>query len=156
MAIRDMEREDDRRASYLLEQPERLTRQMIATPLAQSLLPTLSYLLRPVLPLAFPATTQSLLRSPATIAQCLATAQSEFEHIREPDFEWFRSQNTADRSSGLFGVWSAGNLDGWVGREGPMIRDCLGGEEGGRVKVVPGVPHAFCLSVLILLPPRLG
>ena len=37
-------------------------------------------------------------------------------------------------------------MDGWVGEDGPLVQSCLGGEEGGRVRVVDGVPHAFCLS----------
>ena len=50
-----------------------------------------------------------------------------------------------DTTKGLFGVWSAGNLDGWVGEDGPLVQHSLGGADGGRVKVVDKVPHAFCL-----------
>lgn len=72
--------------------------------------------------------------------------------IREPDFDWYRKQadgNKAlkgDQTSGLFGVWSANNLDRWVGQDGSLVQAILGGEEGGRVKLLKGVPHAFCLS----------
>jgi hypothetical protein len=52
------------------------------------------------------------------------------------------------RTRGLFGVWSAGNLDGWVGEDGPLVQHSLGGLEGGRVRVVDKVPHAFCLCEL--------
>lgn len=104
-------------------------------------------LLRPVLPFTtFPATTLSLLRSPETVRHALGLMASELEIMREPDFEWFRSQGVADASSGLFGVWAGGNLDGWVGKEGPMVQDALGGRDGRRVTVLDGVPHAFCLS----------
>lgn len=46
---------------------------------------------------------------------------------------------------GLFGIWAEGSADGWVGREGEMVRQVMGGQGGGRVAVVNGVPHAFCL-----------
>jgi hypothetical protein len=74
------------------------------------------------------------------------------EIIREPDLDWFRRLHpvTTNAKAGatgeLYGIWSAGNLDGWVGREGEMVRECLGGEEGGRVTLLEGIPHAFCLS----------
>ena len=48
--------------------------------------------------------------------------------------------------AGVYGIWSGWTIDGWVGREGPLLRDALGGAKGGRVKVLDGVPHAFCLS----------
>ena len=70
--------------------------------------------------------------------------------ITEPDMEWFSSQTHVETSRGLFGVWAGGNLDGWVGREGPMIQETLGGETGSRVAVLDGVPHAFCLREFIL------
>ena len=79
-------------------------------------------------------------------------AVSEMATIKEPDLEWYRSQGSSRSDSnshaphGLYAVYSAGNIDGWVGREGPLIRECLGGEEGGRVEMLEGVPHAFCLS----------
>lgn len=66
--------------------------------------------------------------------------------IRDPDLDWFFTEGKLAPGKGLYGIWSAGNLDGWVGREGPLVRDCLGGEDGGRVKILEGVPHAFCLS----------
>jgi len=103
-------------------------------------------LLRPVLPFTtFPATTLSLLRSPETISHALGLMSSELEVMREPDFEWFESQKSEDPTRGLFGVWAGGNLDGWVGKEGPMVQDLLGGVDGKRVTVLEGVPHAFCL-----------
>lgn len=117
------------------------------------MLSLLSPLLRPILPwTTFPPTTLSLLRSPETIAHALGMARSEMEQIKEPDMDWFKAQNREDSSRGLFGVWSAGNLDGWVGREGPMVREALGGEEGGRAKVLEGIPHAFCLGKCSLSP----
>ncbi len=65
--------------------------------------------------------------------------------IRDPDVGWIRSQCVDDPTRGLFGVWSGGKLDGWSGKDGPLVRECLGGEAGGRIKVLEGVPHAFCL-----------
>lgn len=113
----------------------------------RSLLPTISPLLRPILPVTtFPPTTLSLLRSSPTIHHCLELSKSEMDVIRDPDLDWFTAEGKLGRGKGLYGIWSAGNLDGWVGREGPLVRDCLGGEEGSRVKVLEGVPHAFCLS----------
>jgi hypothetical protein len=111
---------------------------------------TISYLLRPILPFTtFPQTTLSLLRSPTTIYHCLTMAQSEMVHIREPDIDFIRRESdkeTHEETEGLFGVWSAGNLDHWVGKDGPMARAAMGEEQGGRVKCLEGVPHAFCLS----------
>lgn len=68
--------------------------------------------------------------------------------IRELDTEWFKAQGAdqAGENEGLFGVWTKGNGDGWVGKDGPLVQECLGGEISGRVKVLDGVPHAFCLS----------
>lgn len=71
--------------------------------------------------------------------------------IREPDLDWIRSQRFNDKYRGLFGLWSGGALDGWSGKDGPLTRECLGEEEGGRVKVLNGVPHAFCLCKTPLL-----
>lgn len=113
----------------------------------RSLLPTISPFLRPILPMTtFPPTTLSLLRSSPTIHHCLELSKSEMDVIRDPDLDWFTAEGKLPTGKGLYGIWSAGNLDGWVGREGPLVRDCLGGEEGGRVKILEGVPHAFCLS----------
>ena len=67
-------------------------------------------------------------------------------HIKEPDLKWIRSQRLEDPVRGLFALYADGNLDGWVGKEGVMTRECLGREEGGRVRLLHGVPHAFCLS----------
>jgi hypothetical protein len=109
-------------------------------------LPTISYLLRPILPFTrFPSTTLQLLRSPPTIQACLQLARSELQGIQAPDFEWISNQVSTEKTKGLFGVWSAGNLDGWVGEDGPLVQHSLGGTEGGRVRVVDKVPHAFCL-----------
>jgi len=111
-----------------------------------STLPTISYLLRPILPFTrFPKATLALLRSPATIQHVLQLARSELAGIQSPDFEWISSQVTKDKRKGLFGVWSSGNLDGWVGDDGPLVQHSLGGLESGRVRVVEKVPHAFCL-----------
>ena len=68
------------------------------------------------------------------------------DHIKEPDLEWLRSQRPDERSRGLFALYAEVNLDGWVCREGVMTRECFGGEEGGRVRTLHGVPYAFCLS----------
>ena len=85
------------------------------------------------------------------------------ETIRDPDLDWFSHQadpiatpesgaedgsGAESAAKGVHGIWSGGTLDGWVGREGGMVRDALGGENNGRVKVLDGVPHAFCLSEL--------
>jgi hypothetical protein len=111
-----------------------------------STLPTISYLLRPILPFTrLPKPTLALLRSPTTIKHVLRLARSELGGIQAPDFEWISTQVTKDTTRGLFGVWSGGNLDGWVGEDGPLVQHALGGLEGGRVRVVDKVPHAFCL-----------
>lgn len=116
---------------------------------ARSLVPVLSTLVRPILPFtAFPPTTLSFLRSPATIRHSIAMGRSEMSVIREPHLDWIRSQRVNDPYKGLFGLWSGGNIDGWSGKDGPLTRECLGGEAYGRVKVFKGVPHAFCLSKL--------
>ncbi|CAD6573681.1 MAG: hypothetical protein TREMPRED_000889 [Tremellales sp. Tagirdzhanova-0007] len=97
------------------------------------LIPYLSALLNPILPFTtFPPTTRSLLRSSAVVRHCLGLGKSEMDHIKEPDLEWIRSQRLDERSRGLFALYAQGNLDGWVGKEGVMTRECLGGEEGGR------------------------
>lgn len=120
--------------------------QPLFTPLVINTLPTISYLLRPILPLTrFPAATLQLLRSPTTIQHVLQLAHSELEGIQAPDFKWISAQVRKEPTKGLFGIWSAGNLDGWVGEDGPLVQHSLGGPEGGRVKVVDKVPHAFCL-----------
>jgi hypothetical protein len=121
--------------------------QPLFTPIVIKTLPTISYLLRPILPLTrFPPTTLSLLRSPSTIQHCLQLARSELQYILEPDLDWLGSQVVVDETKGIFGIWSAGRLDGWVGEDGSLAQDRLGGVEGGRVRVLDGVPHAFCLS----------
>jgi hypothetical protein len=61
---------------------------------------------------------------------------SELELMREPDWEWFKQVD------GLYGVWAGGSLDGWVGKEGPLVQEILG---ESRVAVLDNVPHAFCL-----------
>ncbi|KAK4685057.1 hypothetical protein P7C73_g5101, partial [Tremellales sp. Uapishka_1] len=111
------------------------------------LLSLVSPLLRPILPFTtFPDTTLSLLRSPSIIKHVLAMAKSEMDVIRAPDTEWFSAQSGKDDSTrGLFGLWAGGSLDGWVGKDGAIVRDALGGE-GERVKVLDGVPHAFCMA----------
>lgn len=68
------------------------------------------------------------------------------EVMQDPDVDWFSQQAVNDPSRGLLGLWSGGNLDGWVGKEGPLIQDCLGGVGSGRVVILDKVPHAFCLS----------
>ncbi|WVW83806.1 hypothetical protein I302_105827 [Kwoniella bestiolae CBS 10118] len=113
------------------------------------LLPLLSPLIRPLLPYtSLPPTSVSLVNSSEVIKHVLHLSRSEMDLIRDPDLEWFKLQNTREHGGGkgLYGVWAKGNLDGWVGRDGPLVQDALGGEEGGRVKVLDGVPHAFCLT----------
>lgn len=111
------------------------------------LLPHLARVLPPVLPwLAFPPTTQELLRSHALIEAALRLGRSEMLAIKEPDVRWFESQRDEDGSRGVFGCWARGRGDGWVGSEGPQCQEALGGESGGRVVLMDGVPHAFCLS----------
>jgi hypothetical protein len=123
----------------------------------RTLLPILSPFLRPVLPFTtFPPTTLSLLRSSETIRHCLELSRSEMDHIKEPDLEWFTAQGQLEIGKGLHGAWSAGNLDGWVGREGPMVQQCLGGVTSDRVNMLEGVPHAFCLSACYSHTPQAG
>ncbi|WWC61774.1 uncharacterized protein I303_104359 [Kwoniella dejecticola CBS 10117] len=111
------------------------------------LLPLLSPLLRPLLPyISLPPTSLSLVRSPEVIKHVLHLSKSEMQLIRDPDIDWHRSQNIEDKQQGLFGVWAGGNLDGWVGKDGPLVQEALGGLGGGRVKTLEGVPHAFCLT----------
>lgn len=68
--------------------------------------------------------------------------------IKGLDTDWFKTQGTdqTEEREGLFGVWTGGNGDGWVGKDGPLVQECLGGESSERVKILDGVPHAFCLS----------
>lgn len=129
-----------------------LTRlQPLFTPLIINTLPTISYLLRPILPLlTFPPTTLALLRSPTTIYHALQLARSELQMIQAPDLDWISEQIKHDlgESRGLYGIWAAGSLDGWVGKDGPLVQETMGGEQGGRVRQLDKVPHAFCLSTL--------
>ncbi|BEI89657.1 uncharacterized protein CcaverHIS019_0210190 [Cutaneotrichosporon cavernicola] len=107
------------------------------------LVPWISYLVRPLLPfVTLPTASYALVRSPVTIRNALHLAHSEMMTIREPDEKWFRAQAKLPVGKGVHSVWSAGNADGWVGREGPMIQDWLGEE---RVVELDGVRHAFCL-----------
>ncbi|WVQ80639.1 hypothetical protein IAT38_002744 [Cryptococcus sp. DSM 104549] len=116
------------------------------------LLPILSPLLRPLLPFlsTLPPTSRALVSSPEVITHVMHLSAAEMRDIREPDLGWFKTQGVDEAGKegrrGLYGIWAGGNLDGWVGQDGPLIRDCLGGEAGGRVKLVDGVPHAFCLT----------
>lgn len=107
------------------------------------IIPWTSYLARPLLPYyRLPKPSQELVKSPETLRDVLAMAVSEMKLIREPDYEWFLKQRELPRGEGVHGVWSEGNLDGWVGKEAPMIRDCLGKDRACTVDI----PHAFCLS----------
>ncbi|WWC70297.1 uncharacterized protein I206_104247 [Kwoniella pini CBS 10737] len=111
------------------------------------LLPLLSPLLRPLLPyIPLPPTSISLVNSPEVIKHVLHLSKSEMQLIRDPNINWFESQAIEDRQKGLFGIWAGGNLDGWVGKDGPLVQEALGGEEGGRVRKLKGIPHAFCLT----------
>ncbi|OCF40304.1 hypothetical protein I317_05871 [Kwoniella heveanensis CBS 569] len=124
------------------------------------LLPLLSPLIRPILPYtSLPETSLALVRDPKVIEHVLHLSRSEMDLIRGPDIEWFKSQNdtqadhrrsddssTTTGDKGLYGVWAGGSMDGWVGKDGPIVQEALGGLEGGRVKVLDGVPHAFCLT----------
>lgn len=69
------------------------------------------------------------------------------DSILAPDLDYIHSMASPKipEGSGLYGIWAEGNIDGWVGREGEMVREVMGGEDSGRVVVVPRVPHAFCL-----------
>ncbi|WWD17391.1 hypothetical protein CI109_101832 [Kwoniella shandongensis] len=111
------------------------------------LLPVLAPLLRPILHLtSLPTTSVSLVSTPSIIRHVLHLAASEMKLIQEPDLNWFRAQRVDDTKKGLYGVWASGNTDGWVGKDGPLVQECLGGEDGGRVKLLDGVPHAYCLT----------
>ncbi|ODN82123.1 hypothetical protein L202_02430 [Cryptococcus amylolentus CBS 6039] len=113
------------------------------------LLPLVSPLLRPLISfMPLPPTSRSFLLSPPVIQDVLALASDEMEEIKELDLIWFKSQglDLGRSEKGLFGVWAAGKGDSWVGRDGPLVQDCLGGTEGGRVKMLEQVPHAFCLT----------
>ncbi|WRT66269.1 uncharacterized protein IL334_003222 [Kwoniella shivajii] len=113
----------------------------------KQLLPLLSPLIRPILPwTSLPPTSLSLVRSPEVIRHVLHLSRSEMDLIREPDIPWYKSQRVGDHQKGLFGVWAKGKLDGWVGEDGPLVQEALGGESEGRVKLLDGVPHAFCLT----------
>lgn len=89
-----------------------------------------------------PATAE-MIGSSNIVRSVLTMATSEMKVIRSPDLEWYKAQAQKPRANGVYGVWSGGSLDGWVGKEGPMIRDVLGEK---RSTVLDGVPHAFVLS----------
>lgn len=87
-------------------------------------------------------------------------ARTEMEIIQEPDWEYFRDHSLSSFAGsgsgsgaaaraglglGVYGVWSDDGVDKWVGKEGPLVRGLMGGEEGGRVRLVGKIPHAFCL-----------
>lgn len=63
--------------------------------------------------------------------------------LGRPELNWYYSQRDKPAGEGVYGVWSAGTLDGWVGEDGPLIQSALGPK---RVVELEGVPHAFCLS----------
>ncbi|KAL7418141.1 hypothetical protein BDY24DRAFT_374212 [Mrakia frigida] len=126
------------------------------TSLSRSLVPTLSYLLRPLLPFtSLPAPSKALVRSPATIASALHLARNEMDAIQGADWEFLRRER-----SKIFGYW--GVKDGWVDEEeGRIGREILGGEqevatkeerereENGVQRIwhcVESIPHAFCLE----------
>lgn len=107
------------------------------------LLPYTSYLARRLLPYyRLPKPSQALVSSPETLRDVLAMAVSEMRLIREPDYEWFLKQRELPLGEGVHGVWAEGNLDGWVGKEAPQIRACLGEDRA----VTVDIQHAFCLS----------
>lgn len=109
----------------------------------RTIVPYLSHLVRPILPfLPLPAPSRALVSSPTTLRHVLHLARSEMGTIREPDEGWFRAQAKLPAGEGVYGVWSAGNIDGWVGADGPLIRGLLGED---RVVELEGVAHAFCL-----------
>ena len=74
------------------------------------------------------------------------------DNILDPDWEVLRPQEGLEIGRGIHGIWAEERLDGWVGRDGPMVRDVIGGEQGGRVMILNGVPHAFCLSESLIDP----
>lgn len=51
-------------------------------------------------------------------------------------------------AQGVYGIWSDQGVDRWVGREGGLVQRAMGGEDGGRVRIVGKIPHAFCLCEL--------
>ncbi|WVO16206.1 hypothetical protein L204_103877 [Cryptococcus depauperatus] len=113
------------------------------------ILPYIAPLLRPFHSLvSLPPTSRSLLNSPSVLQHVLSLSKDEMISIRDLDEGWFKSQglNNTNAGNGLYGIWSAGNQDGWVGRDGPLVQEYLGKEESGRVKVLSGVPHAFCVT----------
>lgn len=115
---------------------------MFHFPIVQAI-PYTSYLARHLLSFVpLPAPSQALVKSPETLRDVLAMAVSEMKLIREPDYEWFLKQRELLKGQGVYSVWSEGNLDGWVGKEAPLIRDCLGKERA----ITVDIPHAFCLG----------
>lgn len=109
----------------------------------RTLVPYLSPLVRPLLRfLSLPAASSALVSNSTTLRHVLHLAHSEMGTIRAPDESWFRAQAKLDPGDGVHGAWSAGNIDGWVGADGPLVRGWLGEE---RVLELEGVPHAFCL-----------
>jgi hypothetical protein len=97
----------------------------------------------PFLPISLPETSVKFISSPETVRHVLHLARSEMMHVRRPDLEWYHSHKTKPAGQGVYGVWSAGNLDGWVGADGPLVRECIG---QSRWKELDRVPHAFCLG----------
>lgn len=86
------------------------------------------------------------MRSPTSIYHVLQLARSELRGILAPDLDWLESQTSGPETTGLYGVWAEGKLDGWVGRDGPLVQERLGLR---RVKILETVPHAFCLCALL-------
>jgi hypothetical protein len=87
--------------------------------------------------------TVSFINCPDSVRHVLSMARNEMEIVREPDFAWFGKQAAMSYASGVYSCWSAGSMDGWVGHEGPMVRERLGPD---RYIQLEGVPHAFCLN----------
>lgn len=108
--------------------------QPIFTPLAYSLLPAFSYLLRPLLYLNLvPPATASLVRSPPAIRAALHLGRDEMATIRGADWDFLRRERGR-----IWGYWGVG--DGWVDEEQAKIgRDVLGGEEDAEGEAKTGV-----------------
>ncbi|MDN8902000.1 hypothetical protein Q0O39_14020, partial [Staphylococcus aureus] len=70
--------------------------------------------------------TQALVSSYETLKHVLHLAHSEMEIIRTPDQAFFLGQADLPEGQGVHGLWSSGSLDGWVGKDGPLIREWLG------------------------------
>ncbi|KAL1408983.1 hypothetical protein Q8F55_005802 [Vanrija albida] len=109
----------------------------------RSAIPYLSHI-APYLPAykRLPSPTQKLVSSFETIKHVLHLGHSEMEIIRTPDQAFYLEQRNQPEGRGVYGLWSAGSLDGWVGSDGPLIQSWLGEKRAQTIQA----PHAFCIS----------